>query len=123
MWRLNAFRYRLIDTAGSELGIVVSAVAEVIEGDTVQTPDGRPVEVVEVYDDEFGQEGGVAATLVVDDGSDEPDQVPDESAFLGLIDQLGLGSQRDEIARLAAQLRDQADERADRGDQGSQRPK
>jgi hypothetical protein len=27
------------------------------------------VEVVEVYDDEHGREGGVAATLVVDDGS------------------------------------------------------
>ena len=37
-------------------------------------PDGRGVGVVEVYDDEeHGQEGGVAATLVVDDGS-----VPEE---------------------------------------------
>lgn len=120
---MNAFRFRLIDTAGSELGIIASAVDEVAEGDTVQMPDGRSVEVVEVYDDEFGQEGGVAGTLVVDDGSDERDQVPDESAILGLIDQLGLGAQRDEIARLAAQLRDQSDDRADRGDQGPRRPK
>ena len=110
--------------AGSELGIIASAVAEVAEGDTVQMPDGRPVEVVEVYDDEFGQEGGVAATLVVDDGTDDrTQQVPDETAFLGLIDHLGLGSQRDEIARLAAQLRDQSDARVDGGDQGSQQPK
>ena len=119
---MSAFRFRLIDTAGSELGIVESAVAELAVGDTAQMPDGRPVDVVEVYDDEFGQEGGVAATLVVDDGTDGQDeQLPDEpaEAFLGLIDQLGLGSQRDEIARLAAQLRDQSDERVDRGDQGS----
>jgi hypothetical protein len=27
----------------------------------------RPVEVIEVYDDEYGQEGGVQATVVVDD--------------------------------------------------------
>jgi hypothetical protein len=33
-------------------------------------PHGVDVEVVEVYDDEeHGQEGGEAATLVVDDGS------------------------------------------------------
>jgi hypothetical protein len=39
----------------------------------VALPDGTEVEVVEVYDDEDGREGGVAATLVVDDGS-----VPEE---------------------------------------------
>lgn len=40
------------------------------EGDTVGLPDGRSVPVVEVYDDEeHGKEGGVASTLVVDDGS------------------------------------------------------
>jgi hypothetical protein len=122
---LNTFQFRLIDTAGSELGIIASEVAEVAAGDTVQTPDGRPVEVVEVYADEFGQDGGVAATLVVDDCTDaQNEQVPAESAgaFLGLIDQLGLGSQRDEIARLAAQLRDPSAERVDRSDQGSQQP-
>lgn len=122
---MNTFRFRLIDTAGSELGVIASDVAELAAGDTVQTPDGLPVEVVEVYDDEFGQEGGVAATLVVDDGTDGQDeQVPHESAaaLLGLIDQLGFGAQRDEIARLAAQLRDQSEERVDRDDQGSQQP-
>ena len=120
---MSTVRFRLIDTAGSELGIIASAVAEVAAGDSVQTPDGRPVEVVEVYDDEFGREGGVAATLVVDDGADwQRELPPDEAAgaFLGLIDQLGLGSQREEIVRLAAQLRDQTNEGIDRSDQGSQ---
>ena len=37
------------------------------EGDTVRLPDGRAAEVIEVFDDEFGQEGGVQATVVVDD--------------------------------------------------------
>lgn len=120
----DVFRFRLIDMAGSELGIIASAAAELGAGDTVQTPDGRPAEVVEVYDDEFGQEGGVAATLVVDDGADGSEQLSDETAeaVVGLVDQLGLGSQRDEIARLAAQLRD-PHERADHGNEGPQRPK
>jgi hypothetical protein len=65
-------RYRLIDMAGGEIGIVEGPDG-LSEGDTVNLPDARPVEVVEVYDDEHGQEGGVAATLVVDDGS-----VPEE---------------------------------------------
>jgi hypothetical protein len=30
-------------------------------------PDGRPVVVLEIYDDEHGQEGGVRATLFVDE--------------------------------------------------------
>lgn len=104
-------RFRLIDTAGSGLGIIASAATDVAVGDTVQTPDGLPVEVVEVYDDEFGKEGGVAATLVVDDGADERIEISDESAqaLLGLVDQLGLGSRRDEIVRLAAHLRDRPD--------------
>src|SRR5439155_26367782 len=63
-------RFRLIDTAGSEIGVVTHAVADVEIGDTVRLPDGRPVAVVEVYDDEFGREGGVHATLVVDADSD-----------------------------------------------------
>jgi hypothetical protein len=62
------FRYRLIDTAGSELGIVTYAVANIREGETVYVEGGRAVQVLEVYDDEeHGQEGGVEATLVVDD--------------------------------------------------------
>lgn len=66
---MSAFRYRLIDTAGGEIGIIEDERPEVGEGETVALPDGTPVPVVEVYDDEFGREGGVEATLVVDDGS------------------------------------------------------
>ena len=65
---MSSFRYRLIDMASSEIGIVTSDV-EVREDDEIAMPDGAMVPVVEVYDDEYGQEGGVAATLVVDDGS------------------------------------------------------
>jgi hypothetical protein len=103
------FRFRLIDTAGSELGIIASPVAVVAEGDTVQTPEGSPVQVVEVYDDEFGREGGVVATLVVNDGTDEQ-EIPAKTAeaMLRLIDQLGLSERRDVISRLAEQLRDQS---------------
>ena len=64
---VSGFRLRLIDTAGSVIGIVSWGSETVTEGDTVLLPDGRPVEVIEVYDDEFGQEGGVQATVVVDD--------------------------------------------------------
>jgi hypothetical protein len=59
-------RYRLIDTAGSELH-VIEVVAPLGEGDLAPSPDGRLLPVVEVYDDEDGQEGGVTATLVLDD--------------------------------------------------------
>jgi hypothetical protein len=63
----SRFRLRLIDTAGGVIGIVSWDSETVSEGDTVLLPDGRPVEVIEVYDDEYGQEGGVQATVVVDD--------------------------------------------------------
>ena len=62
-------RYRLIDTAGSELGIVTLDEAEISEDDTVRSPEGDAMTVVEVYDDKYGKEGDVVATLVVDDGS------------------------------------------------------
>jgi hypothetical protein len=65
---MGELRYRLIDTASGEIGIVTSDV-EVGEDDEIALPDGTLVPVIEVYDDEHGQEGGVAATLVVDDGS------------------------------------------------------
>ncbi len=61
------FRVRLIDTAGGVIGIVAWGSETISEGDSVQLPDGRDVEVIEVYDDEFGREGGVQATVVVDD--------------------------------------------------------
>ena len=60
-------RIRLIDTAGSEIGIVDWAAETVSEGDTTLLPDGRAVQIIEVYDDEHGREGGVLATVVVDD--------------------------------------------------------
>jgi hypothetical protein len=63
----DGLRLRLIDTAGSELGIVEWAAETVSEGDPVRLPDGREVQVLEFYDDEFGREGGVLATVVVDD--------------------------------------------------------
>jgi hypothetical protein len=60
--------------AGGEIGIVTDERDSISDGDSVALPDGRSVPVVEVYDDEdHGREGGVAATLVVDDGS-----VPEE---------------------------------------------
>ena len=62
-----SWTYRLIDTDGSEIGLVQIARAEIGDGDEVQTLDGRMLTVVEVYDDEDGREGGVTATLVIDD--------------------------------------------------------
>jgi hypothetical protein len=62
-------QFRLIDLAAGEIGIVSDERATIGEGESVALPDGRHVEVVEVYDDEDGREGGVTATLVVDDGS------------------------------------------------------
>jgi hypothetical protein len=59
--------YRLIDTSGSEIGIVKDERSEIAEGDTVELPDGTSTKVVEIYDDEFGQEGDVQATLVVEE--------------------------------------------------------
>jgi len=61
------FRYRLIDTAGGEIGTVTYATPRVSMGETVCLPNGQPAQVVDVYDDEeHGQDGGVKATLVVD---------------------------------------------------------
>ena len=53
------FRFRLIDTAGSELGIVSYATPSVAEGETVYLQDGKPARVIEVYADEAGQHEGV----------------------------------------------------------------
>ena len=40
---------------------------DVGEGDRVPLPGGAEGTVVEVYDDENGQEGGVVATLVIEE--------------------------------------------------------
>jgi len=61
--------YRLIDMAGSEIGIIEDERERIALDDEVTLPDGGTGTVADVYDDEFGQEGGVAATLAVDDGS------------------------------------------------------
>lgn len=62
---MNSFQYRLIDTAGSELGIVTDERPAIAEDATVAY-DGQEFEVIEVYDDEHGRDGGVIATLVID---------------------------------------------------------
>jgi hypothetical protein len=63
------YSYRLIDTAGSEIGIVALSRPTIAEGDTLKLPDGSEGAVVEVYDDEDGREGGVVATLVVEESA------------------------------------------------------
>jgi hypothetical protein len=40
--------------------------SSITEGDSVTLSDGTAADVVEVYDDEHGQDGGVVATLVLD---------------------------------------------------------
>lgn len=59
-------RFRLIDTAGSELGVVELDDHEAREGALLPLPGGRDAEVVEVYDDDHGRSGDVDATLVLD---------------------------------------------------------
>jgi hypothetical protein len=63
---MGTYEYRLIDTAGSEIGIVTDPRSEIAVGETVTLPDGTVAEVLDVYDDEYGQEGGVVATLAID---------------------------------------------------------
>jgi hypothetical protein len=58
-------RFRLVDTAGSELGVVTYQMPTVAKGETIYLPDGGPATVVEVYDDEQAKRDGVSATLVV----------------------------------------------------------
>jgi hypothetical protein len=61
--------YRLIDMAGGEIGIVADDRPAIDVGESVPLPDGKEATVVDVYDDEeHGKEGGVEATLVVDEG-------------------------------------------------------
>ena len=61
------FRYRLIDTAGGEIGIVDDPRPLIQIGERVQLPDGATGTVVDIYDDEFGKEGNVQATLAVEE--------------------------------------------------------
>ncbi len=62
----ETWTYRLIDTDGSEVGLVQIARSSIKDGDQVTTADGEAITVLEVYDDKDGQEGGVTATLVID---------------------------------------------------------
>jgi len=59
-------QYRLIDTAGSVIDILELDPTQVAEDATISLEDGREVPIVEIYDDEEGREGGVAATLVLE---------------------------------------------------------
>ena len=65
---MGEHRYRLIDTAGSEIGIVVLERTVDLE-DIVNLPDGGTGRVVDVYDDDDGREGGVLATLAVEESA------------------------------------------------------
>ena len=64
---MTTFRYRLIDTAGGEIGIINDARPQIPVGARVQLPDGSTGAVVDIYDDEEGKEGGVQATLAVEE--------------------------------------------------------
>jgi hypothetical protein len=61
-----SFRFRLIDTAGSELGIVTHPAPTIDLGESIALPEGGTGTVVDVYDDEYGREGDVEATLAVE---------------------------------------------------------
>ncbi len=63
---MSTYRYRLIDTAGSEIGIINDSRPQIQLGDHVQLPDGSTGTVVDIYDDEDGKEGNVEATLAVE---------------------------------------------------------
>jgi hypothetical protein len=62
---MNHFRFRLIDTAGGEIGIIEDPRTLIQLGESVELPDGSTGIVVDVYDDEDGKKGDVQATLAV----------------------------------------------------------
>jgi hypothetical protein len=64
---VNHFRYRLIDTAGGEIGIIEDSRPLIRVGDRMPLPDGSTGIVVDSYDDEEGREGDVQATLVIEE--------------------------------------------------------
>jgi hypothetical protein len=64
---MATYRYRLIDTFGSEIGIITIDRNDLRLGSVVNLPEGGEGTVVDVYDDEYGQEGGVVATLAVEE--------------------------------------------------------
>ena len=64
---MATFRYRLIDTAGGEIGIIDDSRPRIEVGERVQLPDGSTGVVVDIYDDEDGKEGNVQATLAIEE--------------------------------------------------------
>ena len=64
---MNAFRFRLIDTAGGEIGIINDPRPLIQLGESVVLPDGSTGTVVDIYDGEDGKEGDVQATLAVEE--------------------------------------------------------
>lgn len=64
---MTSFRYRLIDTAGGEIGIINDLRPEIQLGEHVQLPSGSTGTVVDIYDDEDGKEGDVQATLAIEE--------------------------------------------------------
>jgi hypothetical protein len=64
---MSFFHYRLIDTAGGEIGIISDSRPSIDVGDSVKLPNGLSGIVVDVYDDEYGKDGGVEATLAVEE--------------------------------------------------------
>ena len=61
------YQYRLLGTSGSEVALIWDERAEIAEDAEVTLPDGTTAVVLDVYDDEHGKDGGVVATLVVED--------------------------------------------------------
>lgn len=64
---MNPYQYRLIDTAGGEIGIINDSRPVIQLGDRVRLPNGTSGIVVDIYDDEYGKEGNVQATLAVEE--------------------------------------------------------
>ena len=64
---MSFFQYRLIDTAGGEIGIISDSRPLIEVGERVKLPDGSSGIVVDIYDDEYGKDGGVEATLAVEE--------------------------------------------------------
>ncbi|WKZ36679.1 MAG: hypothetical protein QY332_01895 [Anaerolineales bacterium] len=64
---MKTFRYRVIDAAGGEIGIINDSRPMIQVGERVQLPDGSTGTVLDIYDDEDGKEGDVQATLAVEE--------------------------------------------------------
>lgn len=63
---MGSYRFRIIDTDGSEVAEIELEASAVEEGDPIEVPELGECVVVEIYDDEDGREGDVVATLVVE---------------------------------------------------------